>query len=149
MPPCTEKIHLSEQQVTLFIRSNERLDVRNTHITFTDAVPRTFPERKTVTIQPALTIVIPVSIVTQINLVIYVRIAFGVVNSIVAHIPSATVVHLLLVRNQVIDFLNISLEIAVVLKCLVLCHNRLRILIKPVGARNEGSTATQKEQCTA
>jgi hypothetical protein len=70
-------------------------------------------------------------------------------NCIITKIPCSTIVALFLVGNQIIDFLNISLEVAVVLECLILSHDRLRVLVKPVGAGNEGCTATQKKQRTA
>jgi hypothetical protein len=74
--------------------------------------------------------------------VIHVRITFWVVKSIITKVPGSTVVDLLLVRNQVINFLYISLEIAEVLERLILSHDRLRILVKPVFAGREGSRAS-------
>jgi hypothetical protein len=74
-------------------------------------------------------------------------IALGIVNSVITEIPCGTIVNLLLIRNQVIDFLNISLEVAEVLEGLILCHDRLRILVEPVGAGSDGS-ACHKEQRT-
>ena len=39
VPPCTEEIHLTEQQVTLIIRTYHRTDILNTQVTLTDANP--------------------------------------------------------------------------------------------------------------
>jgi hypothetical protein len=75
-------------------------------------------------------------------------ITFGVVNSIVTPVPGCTIVDHLLVGDAVIDFLEISLEVAVILKSLILCHDRIRILIKPGGAGREAYTAAQKEKRT-
>jgi hypothetical protein len=80
---------------------------------------------------------------------VHVSIAFRVVYGIVAKIPCSTIIDLLLVRNQTIDFLYISLEVAVVLECLILSHDRLWVLVEPIGARSEGSTASQDKQRTA
>ena len=54
---------------------------------------------------------------------VHVCIAFSVVNGIVAKIPGCTIVYLLLVWNQAIYFLYISLEVAEVLERLVVCHD--------------------------
>jgi hypothetical protein len=123
-----------------------RLDVLNTHITLADAVPRVSPKRAPVTIQPALAIAPPVTIVTQIYLMVHVCITLRIMNSVITEIPCGTIVDLLLIRNQIVDFLDISLEIAEVLEGLIFCHDRLRILVEPVGARSDGSPAGQKEQ---
>ena len=77
---------------------------------------------------------------------IHVGKAFRIVNCIVTEVPCSTIVDLLLVGNQVIDFLNISLEVTVVLECFILSDDSLRILVKPVGAGSEGSSASQKKQ---
>jgi hypothetical protein len=156
MPPSTEEIHLSEQQVALFICSYEGLDVRKTQIALTDTVPCTFPKGILIcptaifsgTIQPALAIIPPVTVVAQVYLVIHVCITFGVVNSVVAPVPGCTIVGHLLVGDAVIDFLEISLEVAVVLESLILCHDRIRILIKPRGAGSKAYTAGQQEKRT-
>ena len=39
MPPRTEEVKLTKQQVALFVSSDERLDILDTHVTFTDAIP--------------------------------------------------------------------------------------------------------------
>ena len=91
-----------------------------------------------VSIQPALGVAIPVTIVAKVYLMIHVCITFRVVDGIIAKVPSSAIVDLLLVRNQTIDFLDISLEVAVVLECLVLCHDRLGVLVEPVGASSKG-----------
>jgi hypothetical protein len=63
-------------------------------------------------------------------------------NSVITEIPCGTIVNHLLTGYQGIDFLYISLEIAEILECLILSHDRIRILIEPVGTRRE-STACQ------
>jgi hypothetical protein len=73
-------------------------------------------------------------------------ISLRIVHSIITHIPSRTIVNLLLVGYKAIDFLDIPLEVTVVLESLIFCHDRLRILVEPVGARSDGSPAGQKEQ---
>jgi hypothetical protein len=74
--------------------------------------------------------------------------AFRIVNCVITEVPCSTIVTTLLIGNQVIDFLYISLKIAEVLECLILCHDRLRILIEPIGARSEGCSASEEEQRT-
>ena len=54
---------------------------------------------------------------------VHVGIAFGVVNGIIAKVPGSTIVHLFLVGNQAINFLDISLEVTVVLECLIVGHD--------------------------
>jgi hypothetical protein len=76
-------------------------------------------------------------------------IALRVVDSIVTKVPCGTIVNLLLIRNEVIDFLDISLEVAEVLEGLILLHDRLGILVEPVLAGREGSNSSQQEQRTA
>ena len=146
MPPCTEEIHLPEQQVTLFVCSYERFDLLDTHVTFTDAVPGVFPERASVTVQPALAVSPPVTVVSKIHLVVHVCIALRIVNSVVTEVPCGTIVDLLLIGNQVVDFLNISLEVAEVLEGLILCHDRLGIFVEPVGAGCHEEGGKRKEE---
>jgi hypothetical protein len=77
---------------------------------------------------------------------IHVSITLRIVNCIITPVPRSTIVDLLDIGDTVIYFLYISLEVAVVLECLILCHDRLRVLVEPVGARREGSTDSQKQQ---
>ena len=44
MPPCTEEVHLAKQKVALLVCTYERLDILDTHVTLTDAVPRVSPQ---------------------------------------------------------------------------------------------------------
>ena len=48
---------------------------------------------------------------------------------VVTKVPGGAIIDLLLVRNQVIDLLDVTLEVTVVLECLILCHDGLRILV--------------------
>ena len=64
---------------------------------------------------------------------IHVRKAFRIVNGVVTEVPCRTIVDLFFVGNHVIDFLDISLEVAEVLECLILSDDSFLILIEPVG----------------
>ena len=44
MPPGTEEVELTKQQVALLVSTYERLDILDTHIALTDAVPRVSPK---------------------------------------------------------------------------------------------------------
>jgi hypothetical protein len=105
--------------------------------------PRTIRSR---TVNPLLAVAPDVTIVTQVNLVIHVSIALRIMNCVITPVPRSTIVYLLDIGDTVIDFLYISLEVAVVLECLILSHDRLRVLVKPVSARREGSTACHQKQ---
>ena len=76
-----------------------------------------------ISVQPAIAVGPPVTVVTQVHLVVHVMIAFGVVDGIVAKVPGCTSGHLFLVGNQAINFLDISLEVTVVLECLIVGHD--------------------------
>jgi hypothetical protein len=76
-------------------------------------------------------------------------IALRVMNSVIAKVPCGTIVYLLLIRNQIIYFFNISLKVAEVLESLVLSYHGLRILVQPVCAGSEGSTSSDEEQRSA
>jgi hypothetical protein len=76
-------------------------------------------------------------------------IALRVMDSVITKVPCCTIVNLLLIRNETINFLNISLEVTEVLESLILLHDRLRILVEPVLAGSEGSNSCQQEQRSA
>jgi hypothetical protein len=78
-----------------------------------------------------------------------VRITLRVVDSIIAPVPGSAIVYLLDIGDTVINLLYVSLEIAVVLECLILSNDRLRVLIEPIGAGSEGCTTCHKKQRSA
>ena len=146
VPPCTEEVELTLDEVTLLLcGTGHQCEVLKTQVTFADAIegvsPNTMAELvisgrvDTIASEVGLCIAIPVLQVAQVHLVAEVRIAFARIHNLVfTPVESRTPVAALLVGDAVVDLLDISLEVGEVLEGDFRRHLRAGLLVKVVGA---------------
>ena len=157
MPPCTEEIHLSLKQITLFVGTVEiLLHVLQTEIALAYAVPRVWIERVVkrvlrgrdiAAVEPTETIC-PCAVVAEVHLVGHTVVSLRIKHLIVAPVPCRTPVTFLLVRNTVVNFLYVALEVLEVLEGLVFSHIGVWSLVKIRLAGSETYNDTRKEHST-
>ena len=146
VPPCTEEVELTLDEVTLLLRgTGHQCEVLKAQVTFADAIegmsPNTMAELvisgrvDTIASEVGLCIAIPVLQVAQVHLVAEVRIAFACIHNLVfTPVESRTPVATLLVGDAVVDLLDKSLEVGEVLEGNFCRHLRAGLLVEVVGA---------------